>query len=256
MAAPGAKPRRGPTAYFVFADEQRGAAKAALVEAAGPGAKVSVAAVAKEIGERWRALGEEAKQRYKDAAAAAGAAAAEAAAAEAPAEGEAGEAGEAGDAPRAAAAAPAGLPPSIVRRIMLLDPDVQRVAAPAAKAMALAAELFIGHLAERGASAARRAKRRTVKLEDLAAAAKTDRRLGEMGFREVLADCLATAEEEAATRVAAAAAGADGDAAGAEGGAEGGADGDAPAAKKARKGGKGGAADAARRPITAFFTRQ
>lgn len=57
--------RRGPTAYFLFSDEQREAARAECLAAAEPGAKVSVAVVAKAIGEKWRALSDEAKAEYK-----------------------------------------------------------------------------------------------------------------------------------------------------------------------------------------------
>ena len=54
---------RGQTAYFLFCAEKREEAKA-LVEAAGqPGAKVSVTAVAKQLGVLWKALSDDAKQR-------------------------------------------------------------------------------------------------------------------------------------------------------------------------------------------------
>ncbi len=54
---------RGPTAYFLFSDENRASAKAEL---AGQDGKHGVAQVAKLIGQRWAALSEEEKQVYKD----------------------------------------------------------------------------------------------------------------------------------------------------------------------------------------------
>lgn len=57
---------RGPTAYFLFSDENRASAKAELAEQPG---KHGVAHVAKLIGQRWAALSEEEKQVYKDRAA-------------------------------------------------------------------------------------------------------------------------------------------------------------------------------------------
>ena len=58
---------RGPTAYFLFSDENRASAKAEL-EAAG--SKLGVAQVAKLVGQRWGALSDEEKQKYKERAAA------------------------------------------------------------------------------------------------------------------------------------------------------------------------------------------
>ena len=57
--------RRGPTAYFLFSDEQREATRAECLAGAEPGAKMSVAVVAKAIGEKWRALSDDAKAEYK-----------------------------------------------------------------------------------------------------------------------------------------------------------------------------------------------
>lgn len=55
---------RGPSAYFLFAEAVRQEVHAQL-QAAQPGAKVSVATVGKAIGEKWQALTEEEKQAYK-----------------------------------------------------------------------------------------------------------------------------------------------------------------------------------------------
>lgn len=54
---------RAPTAYFLFSDEQRAAAKAEL---AAQGGKAGVAEVAQLIGRRWGALSDEDKQQYKE----------------------------------------------------------------------------------------------------------------------------------------------------------------------------------------------
>jgi hypothetical protein len=55
---------RGPTAFFLFSEEQREQTRAECVAAAEPGAKMSVAVVAKAIGEKWRALSDEEKAGY------------------------------------------------------------------------------------------------------------------------------------------------------------------------------------------------
>ena len=67
------KPPRGPTAYFIFADEKRDTVKQAIQEAA-PDGKAGVAAVGKAIGELWGKLSDEEKQGYKYLAAQRGAA--------------------------------------------------------------------------------------------------------------------------------------------------------------------------------------
>lgn len=54
---------RGPTAYFIFCGEHRAEARAHVEAAAEPGQKVSVATVAKRLGELWKAQSEEEKQR-------------------------------------------------------------------------------------------------------------------------------------------------------------------------------------------------
>ena len=54
---------RGPTAYFLFSDEQRAICKAEL-EA--QGGKHGVAQVAKLVGQKWAALSDEEKQQYKE----------------------------------------------------------------------------------------------------------------------------------------------------------------------------------------------
>lgn len=57
---------RGPTAYFIFSEEQRQGVQQELLKQQPEGAKVSVAIVAKAIGEKWRALTDEQKTHYKE----------------------------------------------------------------------------------------------------------------------------------------------------------------------------------------------
>ena len=57
---------RGPTAFFLFSEEQREQTRAECVAAAEPGAKISVAVVAKAIGEKWRALSDEEKAECQE----------------------------------------------------------------------------------------------------------------------------------------------------------------------------------------------
>ena len=56
---------RGPTAFFLFSEEKREQARAECVAAAEAGAKISVAVVAKAIGEKWRALTDAEKAEYQ-----------------------------------------------------------------------------------------------------------------------------------------------------------------------------------------------
>ena len=57
---------RGPTAFFLFSEERREQARAECVAAAEAGAKISVAVVAKVIGEKWRALTDAEKAEYQE----------------------------------------------------------------------------------------------------------------------------------------------------------------------------------------------
>jgi hypothetical protein len=61
--------KRAPTPFFVFSEEQRESTRAECIANADTGAKVSVATVAKAIGEKWRALSDEEKAGYKEKAA-------------------------------------------------------------------------------------------------------------------------------------------------------------------------------------------
>ncbi len=58
--------KRAPTAFFIFSEEQREATRAECQAQAEPRVKVSVGAVAKAIGEKWRALTDEEKASYKE----------------------------------------------------------------------------------------------------------------------------------------------------------------------------------------------
>ncbi|PSC76788.1 Tryptophan-tRNA ligase [Micractinium conductrix] len=182
---------RGPTAYFLFSDENRASAKAEL-EAAG--SKLGVAQVAKLVGQRWGALSDEEKQKYKERAAALQVEAA-AAAAEATAEqqqqspggdGAAGDDAAAGGGKAAPPPPPFGLPTGSVKRIITLDSEVQRVSADAVRAIAKAAELFVGALAVKSMEHAAADKRKNFKFADVEHVAGRDRRLQDMGLREVL----------------------------------------------------------------------
>ena len=57
---------RGPTAFFLFSEEKREQTRAECVAAVEPGAKISVAVVAKAIGEKWRALSDAEKAEYQE----------------------------------------------------------------------------------------------------------------------------------------------------------------------------------------------
>lgn len=61
-------PPRAPTAYFLFTAEVRADVHKELLATSSDG-KVSVATVSKAIGEKWRHMSDEEKQRYKDLAA-------------------------------------------------------------------------------------------------------------------------------------------------------------------------------------------
>ena len=65
----GIRAMRGPTAFFIFSEEKREQIRAECGSAAEPGAKKSVAVVAKAIGEKWRALTDAEKAEYQEKAA-------------------------------------------------------------------------------------------------------------------------------------------------------------------------------------------
>ncbi|KAL3135648.1 hypothetical protein ABBQ38_006129 [Trebouxia sp. C0009 RCD-2024] len=179
--------KRAPSAYFVFANEQRSVTKDELLAAATDGKASSVADVAKSIGHKWRELDTAGQQQYKDKAAAL---AAEIAANHAEAEDDSGTQAEA-DQLHADNAEVPGLPLTSVKRIMCLDEDVARVSADAVKGMAKAAELFLEFLASKAVAQAKNHKRSTIKFCDMQQAILTDKRFNEMGLKHMfLTDAL------------------------------------------------------------------
>jgi len=63
-------------------------------------------------------------------------------------------------------AADTALPKGIVKRIMLLDSEVQRVSADAIWLVGEATRLFLQHVAAKGAAAVTSKKRKTIMLQD------------------------------------------------------------------------------------------
>ena len=178
--------KRAPSAYFVFASEQRSVTKDELLAAATDGKTPSVADVAKSIGHKWRELGEAGQQQYKDKAAAL---AAEIAANRAETEDDTGTQAEAEQSTDNAEVP--GLPLTSVKRIMCLDEEVARVSADAVKGMAKAAELFLELLATKAIAQAKHHKRSTIKFCDMQQAIMADKRFSEMGLKTMfLTDAL------------------------------------------------------------------
>lgn len=201
---------RGPTAYFIFAGEHRAAIHEEI--AAQNNGKASVALVGKAIGVKWNQLTDEQKQKYKDLAA-------EKArelkgkaitrsryihivnhryliphlivffgseqAAAAAGDGEEGEeeaaAGTSGGPPPQ----PFGFPLSLIKKIATMDPDVDRIAADATKALSKATALFVELLATKAINHATQLKRKNFKFSDIEAVAKRDRRMVDMGLPEL-----------------------------------------------------------------------
>ena len=176
--------KRAPSAYFVFANEQRSVTKEELLAAATDGKAPAVADVAKSIGHKWRELGEAGQQQYKDKAAALAAEIA------AEAEDDSGTQAEAEQLQPENAEVP-GLPLTSVKRIMCLDGDVARVSADAVKGMAKAAELFLELLATKAIAQTKHHKRSTIKFCDMQQAIMADKRFNEMGLKSMfLTDAL------------------------------------------------------------------
>lgn len=73
------------------------------------------------------------------------------------------------------AAPPFGFPTSLVKRIMMVDDEVQRVSADAVRATAKAAELFVQQLAVKALQHAQASKRKNFKAQDVAHMAGRDR---------------------------------------------------------------------------------
>ena len=178
--------KRAPSAYFVFANEQRACTKEELQAAAEDGKAPSVAKVAKSIGQKWRVLGEAGQQPYKDKAAVLAAEAAAAAANEDETE-ENSQPADAQDATDTADDEIPGLPLTSVKRIMCTDEDVARVSGDCVKAVASLTELFLQLLASRAQAKAKQQKRSTIKFCDVQHAAMADKRMVEMGLKDMFA---------------------------------------------------------------------
>ena len=177
-------PKRAPSAYFVFANEQRATTKEELVATVTDGKAPSVADVAKSIGHKWRELGESGQQAYKDKAALLAAHLAAAATDDTAADANSHANGN----PETAEAdndEMLGLPLTSVKRIMCTDEDVARVSGDCVKAMAKATEMFLELLASRGYAQAKRHKRSTIKFCDIHHASIADRRLVDMGLKDM-----------------------------------------------------------------------
>lgn len=176
--------KRAPSAYFDFANEQRAATKEELVAFVTDGKAPSVADVAKSIGRKWRELGEPGQQVYKDKAALLAADIAAAATDDTAADTDS----QANGNPETAEAdndEVPGLPLTSVKRIMCTDEDVARVSGDCVKSMAKATEMFLELLASRGYAQAKRHKRSTIKFCDIHLASIADKRLVDMGLKDM-----------------------------------------------------------------------
>ena len=177
-------PKRAPSAYFVFANDRRSEAKEGLLAAATDGKVPSVAEVAKYVGQKWRELGETGQQEYKDKAAANAADAAAAATDDAEAEQNSQAGGQAEEA-NLDSAEVLGLPLTSVKRIMCIDEDVARISGDGVKGMAKVAELFLELLASKANTQAKLHKRSTIKFCDMHHAVIADKRLVQMGLKDM-----------------------------------------------------------------------
>lgn len=84
-------------------------------------------------------------------------------------------------------APPFGLPTSLVKRIITVDPDVQRISADGVRSIAKATELFLQLLAAQSFRQAALLKRKNLKFQDIQTVAGKDRRLTDLGLNEFLA---------------------------------------------------------------------
>lgn len=195
-------PPKGPTAYFVFSEQFREEVRKELQQQ-DPEKKWSVADVAKGLGARWSKLAEEEKEVYK----ARAQELKEKALASVNDENEPPAVHEEGDHEQKTA-----LPVSVVRRLMLLDADVSRVSLPAVHAVSSSAKIFLEFLADKCLVAAKQGRRKTIKIDDVASVVKQDRRLRDVGLRDIIADiCAAQLEINVAQKAADANVGGEGD---------------------------------------------
>ncbi|MCO5614529.1 hypothetical protein L7F22_068812 [Adiantum nelumboides] len=96
-----------------------------------------------------------------------------------------------------------GLPDSVglvfplarVKRIIKLDKDIRVVAADASNLIAQASQLFVGHLASAAYASALKKKHKTIRLEDVKNAVKSEPRIDEF-LTEALTDVLHRGEDD------------------------------------------------------------
>ena len=120
----------------------------------------------KELGSRWRQLSEEEKEVFK-------AQAREENERRAKEKAEAGAKADAPDATTSVAPTkPPGLPTAVVKRLVLSDPDLKRISAPALNMVIATAEHFIRLMTERSRDVAVTSGKKTIKLQDVLAVAR------------------------------------------------------------------------------------
>ena len=151
--------KRPPSSYFLFC-----AAHRAEVRAHVPG---SVAAVAKALGERWKALPAEEKVGYE-----AKAKAAKAAYTASLQQQKASGALRPAPTPSSSDPLELCIPPSFVRRLLHLDPAIKRASKEAAHALSKSAEVFVGWLVAECWKVAVGRKRKRLCLDDLVTVAE------------------------------------------------------------------------------------
>ena len=120
----------------------------------------------KELGVRWKQLSEEEKKKYKELALKQ-AADKQAAAAE-----NGGSEQNDGEKTEQTSSSKAPFPASIVKRLIMSDPDLKRISGPSLNLVMNATEAFIGMLTERATSIALSMKRKTIRFSDIEIALK------------------------------------------------------------------------------------
>ena len=159
-AAMGKRGKR--SAYFVFSEIERKRTKDELV--AGGAEKVSVADVAKALGEKWRNKSDEEKRKYAEMAEKEAAEAAE----KMDVDGEEDEGNNQEEKEKSALT----IPLSMVRKIILLDRDVKKVSKEAVETIAISTEAFLEFLALESGKIAASLSRKAIRFEDVHAAAR------------------------------------------------------------------------------------
>eukprot|EP01025_Chloroclados_australasicus_P045119 TRINITY_DN4921_c0_g1_i1.p2 TRINITY_DN4921_c0_g1~~TRINITY_DN4921_c0_g1_i1.p2 ORF type:complete len:186 (+),score=23.50 TRINITY_DN4921_c0_g1_i1:167-724(+) len=81
-----------------------------------------------------------------------------------------------------------GFPTSTIKKIILSDKDISRIAGECTTLMALLGEHFLEHLAVDSAEITKRGKRSTIKAEDIKEAVKLNKRISRTGVSDVLAE--------------------------------------------------------------------